>query len=320
MRQLLFRFALAALAVLAAAEARAELRLKPAITVEGAEIRLADLFEGAAPAAAKVVVAAAPAPGEKIYLRPAFVASLAEQAGLAWRPDPGLRAIAVARAGKLVARETILAALQRALAPRAGGAALDVVLGGQQLELWVPTGAAASVRVEDVDYDPQSGRFSASLAAPADDPRAERVRIGGRVQRLGEVPVLRSRMVPGDVITAADIEWREIRAERIGRAVVTDAGELIGQSPRRPLLPGTPLRATDVQRPELVAKGALVTMVLASPGLTLSATGRAIEAGGEGEVIQVMNVQSRKTVPATIVGHNQVQVSSRTTVITGAGR
>jgi flagella basal body P-ring formation protein FlgA len=61
-------------------------------------------------------------------------------------------------------------------------------------------------------------------------------------------------------------------------------------------------------------------MVLASPGLTLSATGRAIEAGGEGEVIQVMNVQSRKTVPATIVGHNQVQVSSRTTVITGAGR
>jgi flagella basal body P-ring formation protein FlgA len=43
--------------------------------------------------------------------------------------------------------------------------------------------------------------------------------------------------------------------------------------------------------------------------MALTALGRAIESGADGEVIQVMNVQSKKTVQALVVGPNLVQVA-----------
>jgi flagella basal body P-ring formation protein FlgA len=76
-----------------------------------------------------------------------------------------------------------------------------------------------------------------------------------------------------------------------------------------------PIRANEIRRPEVVAKGSLVSVLFSGHGLSLSTTGQAMEAGGQGDVIQVMNLQSRKTLPATITGANQVQVASRARVI-----
>jgi flagella basal body P-ring formation protein FlgA len=66
----------------------------------------------------------------------------------------------------------------------------------------------------------------------------------------------------------------------------------------------------DVKHPTLVAKGATVTMVFEAPGLSLSASGRALAEGGEGDSITVLNTVSYRQVQATIIGPGTVRVGS----------
>jgi flagella basal body P-ring formation protein FlgA len=49
-------------------------------------------------------------------------------------------------------------------------------------------------------------------------------------------------------------------------------------------------------------------MVAQAPGMTITTTGRALEGGAIGDVIQVMNLQSKKTIQATVTGSSMVQV------------
>ena len=307
------RLKLIAIALLLASQAAhaADLRLRPQITVDGADITLGDLFEGLDRKAAASFVAAAPAPGDKLYLRPLGVAQLVQNAGLSWQPDASMRGIIVTRAGKAIPREVIAESLNRALMREGAPENFELNLSALPT-VYTTRDARAKVRVENVDYDPRSGRFSAMLSA---DGGADPVRVAGRVTATSQVPVLRNKVNPGDTISKSDIEWKEMPADRVGRNYVTEMDELIGQSPKRVLMPGQPVRIGDVQKPLTVAKNAMVTMTVSSRGMTLTALGRAIDAGATGDVIQVMNVQTKKTVQATVAGPNLVQVMMPATAL-----
>ncbi|KIZ42976.1 flagella basal body P-ring formation protein FlgA, partial [Rhodopseudomonas palustris] len=44
-------------------------------------------------------------------------------------------------------------------------------------------------------------------------------------------------------------------------------------------------------------------------GLYLTVRGKALESGTEGDVVSVLNLQSKRTVSGTVIGHGQVAVS-----------
>src|SRR5690606_27520551 len=154
-------------------------------------------------------------------------------------------------------------------------------------------------------FDQRSGRFYAAVTTPG---RSEALKVSGRAQEVESIPVLKNRVAAGETITRSDVEWIQVPAGRYGGGYVDQISDLVGQSPRRALNAGTPVRAGDVGRPEAVAKNVLVTMVAQNPGITITTTGRALESGSIGDVVQVMNLQSKKIVQATIIGSNQVQV------------
>jgi flagella basal body P-ring formation protein FlgA len=52
------------------------------------------------------------------------------------------------------------------------------------------------------------------------------------------------------------------------------------------------------------------------PGLSLTMRGRALEAGAEGDMIQVENLQSRKRLQATVTGLNRVSITPPVTTTT----
>ena len=68
------------------------------------------------------------------------------------------------------------------------------------------------------------------------------------------------------------------------------------------------LRNGDLQRPEIVARGDIVTIVYEIPGMALSLRGRANEAGAQGDVVSVTNPQSKRTLQATVVAPGKVAV------------
>lgn len=198
------------------------------------------------------------------------------------------------------------------IAQRNGGQRVEVAFHGYDNAIEVPAGSPATLQVVAFSYDGRSGRFIADLAFPGSK---ESTRVTGRATPIESIPVLKNRVAPGDTISRSDIEWVQVPAGRYGGGYVDKVNELVGQSPRRPLRTGEPIRSSDLGRPEVVSKNGLVTMVAQGPGLVITTTGRALDAGGVGDVIQVMNIQSKKKVQATITGPDQVEVVTAPRVI-----
>jgi flagella basal body P-ring formation protein FlgA len=121
------------------------------------------------------------------------------------------------------------------------------------------------------------------------------------------IPVPVHDIERGEVITAADLAVQTIASDRMRPGVVMAADGLTGHEARRILRTGEPVRAEDVRMPILVAKGSTVTMVFDLPGITLTASGRAMGEGGLGETIAVQNPVSFRQVSCTITGPGEVR-------------
>ena len=242
-------------------------------------ITLGDLFLVTG-AVADVRVSEAPAPGQKTALVTRQVAAIARDNGIDWTPGAST-AITVGRAGDLIPRTLILSSLADALSLLTGRN-LAPEISNSGLALFVSKGAGTALALENLDFDPDRGDFSAVLIAPAGDPSAVRVELRGRAYEVIEVPVLVRAVAVGDVIAGADIGWINMRVDRLRSNMITEYALLEGQSPKRPLRVNDPVRNTDVQRPVVIAKGATILMVVRSPGDCADSRGPRPERRGHG--------------------------------------
>jgi flagella basal body P-ring formation protein FlgA len=79
---------------------------------------------------------------------------------------------------------------------------------------------------------------------------------------------------------------------------------------RRYLRAGELVMASDVRKPVVVTKGETVTMTFDAPGVSLTATGRALSEGGIGETVTVINPVSFRQVMATVTGPATVRADA----------
>jgi flagella basal body P-ring formation protein FlgA len=86
--------------------------------------------------------------------------------------------------------------------------------------------------------------------------------------------------------------------------------DVIGLAAKRSLKSGQVIRASDLMKPELVARNETVTISYEAPGMVLSIRGKALDAGTKGDVISVLNTQSNRTIQATVTGPGRVNVTS----------
>ena len=70
-------------------------------------------------------------------------------------------------------------------------------------------------------------------------------------------------------------------------------------------------------KPALVQRDESVTLMYEVPGVRLTVRGKAGEPGAEGDVISVLNEQSKRTVQGVVVGPGRVVIS---TIGAAAGR
>lgn len=285
--------------------------LKSAITVEAAVIRLGDLFEGALPNP-EIAVARAPAPGDSVALDARWLAAVARSHNLSWRPASRFDQAVVTRASQLVGADVIRAALSADLVARGVEGAFDVQFDGAAPAMKLPVDVAPTLAVHQLNLDARSGRFSAVMTAPADGPAAARAVLSGRIFALTEVPVPVRRLLPGEIIGEADLEWVQVHSDRIGAATVLDPRMIVGRAARRPLRAGEPVRAADLQVATVMKRGTMVTMVLETPRMLITTQGRALEDGAEGALVSVMNTASNRVVKAVVVDPTTVSVSAAT--------
>jgi len=82
----------------------------------------------------------------------------------------------------------------------------------------------------------------------------------------------------------------------------------IGQQMRRTVYAGARLSANHVDRPVLVRRNKRVNMIYRLGRLEMTASGRAMDEGGAGDIITVMNLESKLRVQGEVLADGSIEV------------
>ncbi len=294
------------LLLLLAAPALAQTAPRPLVVVEDAIIRLGDLFDEAGPRGA-ATLGPAPAPGGRQIVEAPQLAAIARANGLAWRPSSGAERVVIERPGRALPREDVLLALRAALRPQGLDDEMELEPIGFAAPM-VPERAFVQLAVEGAVLDAAGARFSATLAVLAEGQPTQRIRLGGRVVSTLPMVVATRRLGAGDVVRAGDVRVIRVPASRLRPGAAQEVEQVVGQALRRPAMADQPMVVADLMPRAMVQRGQTVVMVFESPGITLTAQGRAMEAAPRGATVPVMNLASRTVVEAEVIALGRVRV------------
>ena len=117
--------------------------------------------------------------------------------------------------------------------------------------------------------------------------------------------VVALRTLPAQsVVSEADITL--VAADIDGALTALDLA--VGLEVKTTIYAGRPLRPEDIGAPALVDRNQIVSLIFKSGSLTIAAEGRALQRGAEGDVIRVMNLESKSTVSGRITPDGRVTV------------
>jgi flagella basal body P-ring formation protein FlgA len=161
-------------------------------------------------------------------------------------------------------------------------------------------------------YDPRSGRFDVNFEIDNEaGTLPTTLRFTGTAIETVEAAVLTRGVERNEVLKASDVV-----TERRPKLVV--GGDLaarrlaVGMQARKQLHAGQALKVADLAKPDLVQRDDNVTLIYESTGLYLTVRGKAIDNGTEGDAVNVINLQSKRTVSGVVIGRGQVAISVAT--------
>ncbi len=285
--------------------------LKTKVVVDESVVRLGDIFDGLGEQA-ETAVARAPAPGKRVEVGARWLTAVAQAYGLPWRPSSRLDTTVIERASLVIDTRRIEEATLAALAQRGVKNNVTLLLDNPTLRLHLPSDADSTIAITGLSHDPQTGRFKAYVTAPADGTPIARATATGRAVAMTEVPVLRRRIEPGEIIRREDIDWLRVRTGDLARNALVDVESLLGKSPRRPIRAGQPVLSSELRKPIVVLKNSLITIRLETARMALTAQGRSLESGAKGDVIRVINTKSNRVISANVIDSGTVSVWSET--------
>ncbi len=305
---------LAAMAVAHAGLGQARLKVKETVTTD--VITLGDLFSDIGELSQREV-GPAPAPGQRATYKADHLSALARAHGLKWRPAGSATRAVITRGGERVSESEIVDLLAAEFRQQGAQGRIKIQLNRlRNPVLRSPDGRAP--RIEDLSFDGDGGVFRAYVYSDLSDDDYQRLALRGRVDFVARIPVPSRGIRKGQEITQADIKWAELNLRLLGTETIEHPDQVIGQAASRNLRQNQPLKPSDLRAPIMISKGTMVTVSLKSGGLHLTGTGRALEDGSHGEIIRIMNMQSKRTVEASVVGPNQVKVALRRQIAVAA--
>jgi flagella basal body P-ring formation protein FlgA len=286
--------------------------LKSDALVTGGIVRVGDLVDNAG-IIANVAIFRAPDLGLTGVVPADTVAEAVRPLGLVGLDTNGISEVVVTRASREIPVGDVEAVVARALSTRFNlGDAKEITVNFERdpRAIQVEPNAKGEPRVARIAYDPRSGRFDAALEIPTGPAGFGTLRLNGKAAVTGDVVMVSHAIDRGALIRDTDvIVERKPRAE-INRETLTRRDQVVGFAARANLRPGQPLRAAELMKPELVQRNETVTLIYEVPGITLTVRGKAAEGGAEGDVISVLNEQSKRTVQGVIVGPGRVVIST----------
>ncbi len=307
--------ALLAFGATAAAEPAPEHpKLKAEAVITGGIVRIGDLVDHAG-IIANVPIFRAPDLGVTGTVSAEAVIEAVRPYALVGLDTGDVAEVTVTRASRAILAKIIEDRVAEALAAQyALGPVKDIVVHFERemRVIHVEPSAKGDPRVAYINYDSRSGRFDATLDMPTGAGTHGTLHLTGRAAATAEVVTLLRPVERGEVIKDNDVVVERRPRADVGRELIRNADQAVGLAARNAMQPGRPLRVADLMKPEVVQRNETVTLVYNVPGIMLTVRGKATEGGAEGDVISVLNEQSKRTVQGVVVGPGRVVISSST--------
>jgi flagella basal body P-ring formation protein FlgA len=301
----------------AAASDQSKPRLKAAATVTGDIVRVGDLVSHAG-VIASVPIFRSPDLGTTGVVSAAAVVAAVRAHALIGLDTGGVQDVLVTRASRAIAPKEIEAPVAEGLSKQYGlGKPKDLTLSFDYdvQPVQVEPTVTAGPRIKRLTYNPDTTRFDAVVAIPG----ARALRLTGHVTVMKEIVTLARSVARGDTIKQDDVVMTRRPQRRTPTDAITDSASVIGLAARRSLQPGQPLRNTDLMKPKLVHRREVVTLIYNVPGIRLTVRGRAAEDGARGDMIGVLNEQTKRVVHGVVVGPGRVMLGDGETQVADTG-
>jgi flagellar basal body P-ring formation protein FlgA len=288
--------------------------LRADVTVESEVVRIGDLIDNPG-TAARIAIYRAPDLGTTGSLPTAQVIAALQAHQVIGVDTRDIKTVSVTRLARVLESDEIRSRVAHALERRGGlgdASNLSLTFDHDLQDVRLEAFNNGPLQPVSVRFDPRSGRFDVSfeISNDANSARA-RLRFAGIAVETVEAAVLTRGVERGEILKSSDVAT-ERRPKAEAGADAASRTQAIGMQMRKQLRAGQVLKAADLGKPDLVQRDEAVTLIYETTGLYLTMRGKAIDNGTEGDTVNVLNVQSKRTVTGVVTGRGQVTISVAT--------
>ncbi|MEE9255915.1 MAG: flagellar basal body P-ring formation chaperone FlgA [bacterium] len=290
--------------------------LRASSVAEGPGVRLGEIARISGGGAqertrlASLRIAALPPNGETLRLSQRLVRATLRRARAGDVLLTGARVARVRQPMRILGAREVDAAVRRYLAGR-----LDLGRGDMEVravrmppqKIALPRGKL-TLSVEAPPHTRFIGPTPLMVIARNGKREVRRFWVSADVAAYTQVPVPRQPIRVNERLSASQFEMRRKNLARLPSDVVTRMADLEGGKPLRPLAPGEAVRKSDIKLPFMISQGHLVRIIARNRGLTIFALGKALDRGRRGQIVRVLNVDSRRVVHGRVVDRSVVEV------------
>ncbi|WP_417670897.1 flagellar basal body P-ring formation chaperone FlgA [Roseibium sp.] len=245
------------------------------------------------------------------------VAKRARAAGLVMAGTDGLSRVTVHRRAEVYDLVRLKQLTANALAKRDASLApqdLDITFYRTPSPIQADPSSAEPVAIERILWSRTDGRFT--LFLNVEGPRGRRsLNLTGHAREMMEVVALSQPLTRGTILRPEAVTTIRMARQQVPVNALESADAIAGLAARNNLRANSPLTRNDFERPVMVARGEKVTLTFELPGMKLTTRGQAMDDGAKGDVIDIMNLQSRRIVPAIVTSRGQVRVAPSNPIV-----
>jgi flagellar basal body P-ring formation protein FlgA len=288
--------------------------LRANVVVADDLVRIGDVIDNAG-TAAQIAIYRAPDLGTTGSLPTAQLLTALQAHQVIGVDTRDIKAVSVTRLSRAIQAKDIQSQVAHALEHRGGlgdAANLSLTFDRDVQDVQLESSYTGALQPVASRYEPRSGRFDVSFEIGNDsNAKPTRLRFTGSAIETLDAAVLTRDVQRNEMLKSSDVTTeRRPRAEVGGDAAVRDLA--VGMQMRRQARAGQALRVADLAKPDLVQRDDNVTLIYESAGLYLTIRGKAMESGTDGDVVNVLNLQSKRTVSGVVIGRDQVAITVAT--------
>lgn len=294
--------------------------LRANITVSSDIVRIGDVIENAG-TAAQIAIFRAPDLGTTGSLPVSQLLSALRAHQVIGVDTRDIREVSVTRSSRMLVSKDVEVQIARVLERRNGlgdAANISITFERDLRELQLDAAHTGDMRASIVRFDPRNGRFDITFEIANDVTYSPtKLRFTGTAVETVEAAVLTRSVERNDILKSSDVIVERRPKAEVGNDIAIRT-RAVGMQARKQLRAGQALKVTDLGKPDLVSRDQAVTLVYEVPGLYLTGRGKAIDSGTEGDIVNIVNLQSKRTVQGIVIGPGQVSVMAPTPRLTTA--